>query len=63
MFDRQRQTWQYSIVTDCGGELSRFCQLAAPQCDGLLWGTADVKSVLEIPLGWSGGQWTQMTSA
>ena len=32
MFDRHRQPWQCSIKTDCRGELSWFCQLAAPQC-------------------------------
>ena len=32
MFVRHRQPWQCSIhvITDCGGELSCFCQLAVP---------------------------------
>ena len=34
MFDRLRQPRQCSIVTDCGGELAWFCQLAVPQCGG-----------------------------
>ena len=44
MFDRHRQPWQCSILTDCGGELSWFCQLAVPTVWWLLWGTADTKS-------------------
>ena len=44
---------QYKI-TDCGGELSLFCQLAVPTVWWLLWGTADKKiKVLDIP--WDGG--------
>ena len=44
MFDRHRQPWQCSIITDCGGELSLFCQLAVPTVWWLLWGTAETKS-------------------
>ena len=29
-FDRHRQTWQCSIIADCGDELLWFCQLAVP---------------------------------
>ena len=38
VFDRPRQTLLCSIITDCGGELSWFCQLAAPTVWWLLWG-------------------------
>ena len=44
MFDRHRQPWQCSIVTDCGGELPWFCQLAVPTVWWLLLGNADTKS-------------------
>ena len=53
-FDRPRQTLLFSIITDCGGELSWFCQLAAPTVWWLLRGTADIVKVLDIPLGWRG---------
>ena len=56
-----------STITDCGGELSWVCQLAVPTVWWLLWGTADTKSKLDIPLGLGGGggggQWSQMTGA
>ena len=41
MFDKHRQPWQCSIITDCRGKLSCFCQLAAPTVCWLIWGTAD----------------------
>ena len=60
-FDRPRQTWQCSIITDCWKELSWFCQLAVPTVWWLLWGTADTKSLSSTFL-WAGA-WSQMTSA
>ena len=51
MFDRHRQPWQCSIITDCGGELSWFCQLAVPPVWWLLCGT----EAQNIPLGGGGG--------
>ena len=68
MFDRHRQAWQCSIITDCVGELSWFCQLAFPTVWWLQWGTADTKSK-SLTFPWSGGgrggegggQWSQMT--
>ena len=45
MFGRHRQPRQCSIITDFGGELSWFCQLAVPIVPWLLWGTADTKSM------------------
>ena len=44
MFDRNRQTWQCSIITDCGGEMPWFSQIAVPTVWLLLWRTADTKS-------------------
>ena len=44
MFDRHRQPWQCSVITDCGGKLAWFSQLAVPTMWWLLWGTADIKS-------------------
>ena len=44
MFGRHMQPWQCSIITDCGGKLSWFCQLAVPTMWWLLRGTADTKS-------------------
>ena len=38
VFDKHRQTWQCSIITDCGGELSCFCQLAVPTVCGGYYG-------------------------
>ena len=56
MFDRHRQPRQCSTITDCGEELSWFCQLAVLTVWLLQWGTADTKiKVLDIPLGWGGG--------
>ena len=55
MFDRHRQTWQCSIITDFWGELSWFCQLAVPTVWWLLWGTADTKSK-SLTFPWAGGQ-------
>ena len=52
MFDRHRK--QGSIITDFGGELSWFCQLAVPTVWWLLWGTKGTE-VLDIPLGSEGG--------
>ena len=54
MFDRQRQPWQCSIITDCGEKLSWFCQLAAPTVCWLLWGTAETKSKSST-FPWAGG--------
>ena len=54
MFDRHRQPWQFTIITDCGGELSRFCQLALPTVWWLLWGTADTK-LKSLTFPWAGG--------
>ena len=44
MICRPRQTLLCSIITDSGGELSWFCQLAAPTVWWFLWGTAGTKS-------------------
>ena len=60
-FDRPRQTRQCRIITDCGGELSWFCQLAVPTVWWLLLGTAVTKSLSSTFL-WDGA-WSQMTSA
>ena len=56
-----RQTWQCSIIADCGYKLSWFCQLAVPTVWWLLWGTSDTKSKSSTFL-WAGA-WSQMTSA
>ena len=56
-----RQTWQCSIIADCGDKLSWFCQLAVPTVWWLLWGTLDTKSKSSTFL-WAGA-WSQMTSA
>ena len=70
MFDRHRQPWQCSIITDCRGELSWFCQLVVPTVWWLLWNCRLKIKVLDIiPLGGGGvvrgggGLWSQMTSA
>ena len=47
MFDRHRQTWQCSKITDCGGE-------AVPTVWWLLSGTADTKSKSST-FPWAGG--------
>ena len=54
MFDRHRQPLQCSIITDCGGELSWFCQLAVSTVWWLLWGMADTKSKSST-FRWAGG--------
>ena len=54
MFDRHSQPWQCSVITDCGRELSWFCQLAVPTVWWLLCGTADTKSKSSI-FPWAGG--------
>ena len=66
MFDRHRQPWQCSIIIDCGGELSWFCQLAVHTVWWLLRGTADTKSKSST-FPWAeergGWQWSQMAGA
>ena len=65
MFDIHRQTWQCSIITNCGDELLRFCQLAvSTQCGGY-YGEMQTKnqSPRHTPELGGGGQWSQMTSA
>ena len=54
MFDRHRQPWQCSIMIDCEGELSWFCQLAVPIVWWLLWGTADTKT-MSSTFSWAEG--------
>ena len=52
MFDRQREPWQCSIITDCHG----FDSWLSPQCGGyVLWGTADTKSTSSTTPGGGGG--------
>ena len=59
MFDRHRQPWQYIMITDCLGEMSWFSHSVV-----VTMGNCRHKiKVLDIPLGWGGGQWSQMTSA
>ena len=54
MFDRHRQPWQCSIITDCGGELSWFCH--CPHRVAVTMGNCRHKTkVLDIPLGGGGG--------
>ena len=57
MFDRHRQPWQCSIITDCGGKLSWFCQLySCPDSVFVTMGKCRNKiKVLDIPLGGGGG--------
>ena len=55
MFNRDRQTWQCSIITDCEGELTWFCQLAVPQCRVTFGKCRHKIKVLDIPLGGGGG--------
>ena len=53
VFDRHRQPWQCSIITDCEGELSWFCQLSVPTVWWLLSGTADANAK-STTLPWAG---------
>ena len=62
MFDRHRQPWQCSIITDCGEKIVMVLPASCPHSELVTMGNCRNKiKVLDIPLG--GGQWTQMTSA
>ena len=63
MFDRHRQPWQCSIITDCGG-IAMVLPASCSHSVVVTMGNCRHKiNVLDIPLGWGGGQWSQMTSA
>ena len=65
MFDRHRQRWQCSLITDWGGRTVMVLPASCAHSVVVTMGNCRPKiKVLDIPPGlWGGGQWSQMTSA